>query len=56
MGCSKGNPFMLQFSVSNLSDGTAYSVVSGVGAVMESPYYQHEEQLKPWGDKNSKRK
>jgi hypothetical protein len=32
--------------------GTLLSVVSGLGAVMKTPYYQNEEHLQHWGEKN----
>jgi hypothetical protein len=36
--------------------GISLSVVSGLCAVMDTPYYQQEVQLQHWGDKNATKK
>jgi hypothetical protein len=36
-----------------LVGGILLPVVSGLGAVMKTPYYQQEVQVQAWGDKNA---
>jgi hypothetical protein len=51
----QGHSLYVAGLVVELDGGTLLSVVSGLGALMKTPYYQQEEQLHHWGDKNDKR-
>jgi hypothetical protein len=51
----QGHSLYVAGLVVELDGGTLLSVVSGLGALMETPYYQQKVQLHHCGDKNATR-